>query len=102
MGWLWGAPGWAEDISWALVTLGPHLTAGLGWVLLPSPGAQRCDFGAGMRPRGACSCADLCVNQAEAEEAEITQAGLFKSGFAWFQLPVLQLRGCISAVRSMS
>lgn len=42
------------------------------------------------------------MNQAEAEEAEITQAGLFKSGFAWFQLPVLQLRGCISAVRSMS
>lgn len=34
MGWLWGAPGWTEDISWALVTLGPHLTAGLGWVLL--------------------------------------------------------------------
>lgn len=35
-----GAPGWAGDISWALETLAPHLTAGLGHVLLPTPGAQ--------------------------------------------------------------
>lgn len=66
------------------------------------PLGHRCDFWAGMQPCWVCSCADLCVNQAEAEEAENTQAGLFKSGFAWFQLPMLQLRGCISAVHLMS
>lgn len=37
-----------------------------------------------MRRRWARSCADLRVNQAEAEEARIAQAGFFKSGFARF------------------
>lgn len=84
------------------------------------PGAPQLDgcrviLGVVMRRRRARSCADLRVNQAEAEEARVAQAGFFKSGFAWFHPARIQaawphppgatrgsvawLRGCAAAPR---
>lgn len=97
----------------------PHPQPGWGHFLgCEDPGAPQLDgcrviLGVVMRRCRARSCADLRVNQAEAEEARVAQAGFFKSGFAWFHparvqvawphLPgatrgsVVWLRGCAAA-----